>query len=50
MEEEKIQKEKKPRKISEWNKACAKVRIENPGMKAGDVFKLAKKIRDGEKK
>ncbi len=47
---EEIKKEKKHRKQSEWNKLCAKVREENKGMKAGDVFKLAKQIKDKEEK
>lgn len=38
------EKEKKTRKPSEWNKTCAKVRKENPKMKASDVFKKAKTI------
>lgn len=48
-EEKKVKKEIKHRGASEWNKLCAKVREENKGMKAGDVFKLAKSIRDKEK-
>lgn len=39
-------KEKKTRKPSEWNKLCAKVREENKGMKASEVFKKAKELRD----
>jgi hypothetical protein len=42
MEEEKTKKEVKHRGQSEWNKACAKVRAENPGMKASEVMKKTK--------
>lgn len=37
-------KEKTKREPNEWTKCVAKVRAENPKMKAGDIYKKASKI------
>jgi hypothetical protein len=45
MKKEKQKKEKKPtvhRGPSQWNLHVAKIRAENPGMKSGELYKLAK--------